>query len=128
MNKYLAIFFLHVYALGATPIGQICKLPTLVEHFQKHQNENKGLSILSFLKMHYFNGDPIDADHEEDMKLPFKTIDFNTSISISSITDIHIFTREKQDFLQQKIVKNPQTENWYANTYLDTIWQPPRLS
>ena len=126
MIKYLAIFFLLVYALGATPIGQICKLPALVEHFQQHETEKKDLSILSFLKMHYFNGDPIDADHEEDMKLPFKTTssDFGASQWVSSFT-VFIMPQLLTDY-EESMSFTPKSLVLFSS-YLSAVWQPPRF-
>jgi hypothetical protein len=126
--KGIAIFFLSIYLLGTTPIGQLCRLPMLLSHFQEHQKENKDLSFIGFLKMHYFNGDPKDADYDKDMKLPFKTIDVNTSISVYTAFEMPSFQIERQNFIDLKVNKFSTSDSWYSNSYLDAIWQPPRVA
>jgi hypothetical protein len=126
--KGIAIFFLSIYLLGATPIGQLCKLPLLIEHYQEHQKENKDLSLIEFLKMHYFNGDPKDADYDKDMKLPFKTIDFNNSVSTFIAFEIPSFKIEKKIYTELSVQKFTTSDSWYSNSYLNAIWQPPRVA
>jgi hypothetical protein len=125
--KNIAIFFLSIYLLGTTPIGQLCKLPLLFEHFQEHQLENKNLSFISFLKMHYFNGDPKDADYDKDMKLPFKTVDFNSSACACVVFENPTFKLDNPR-ITKLVVKNlSKSKSWHSNSCLNAIWQPPRF-
>ncbi len=126
MIKCIAILFLFIYLLGATPLGQLCKLPMLIEHYQEHQKENKDISFLSFLKMHYFNGDPKDADYEDDMKLPFKTIDVNTALLAFVAFENPTFKLERSIFIELRVNKTTSSDSWHTNKYLSAIWKPPR--
>jgi hypothetical protein len=63
-----------IYLFGATDGHQLLKLPFLVSHFVKHKRENFNITIAAFLKMHYVDPQPMDADYAQDMQLPFKTI------------------------------------------------------
>jgi hypothetical protein len=58
--------------LTQTPLGQLAKLPVLIEHYYKHKKQD-GVSLLEFLKDHYAKGHN-DADQSEDEQLPFKTL------------------------------------------------------
>lgn len=100
----------------------------LVSHYQEHHKENKKLGFIDYLKMHYFNGNPIDADHGKDMKLPFKNIDFNTSISAFIAFEMPSFQIQRQNFIEITIINLPSSDRWHANSYLDAIWQPPRIA
>ena len=69
-----------------------------------------------------------DADHEKDMKLPFKTVDlFSASVSIGLPQPYPYITLTT---FQQP--ENQNTNNYYAPTfvstsYLNAIWQPPQF-
>ncbi|MBC9911928.1 hypothetical protein [Chitinophaga varians] len=75
MKKATAIFLLLVYLFGSTDASQLLKFPLLVEHFQKHKQENVHMTLLTFLKLHYVDEQPFDDDYLQDMQLPFKTPD-----------------------------------------------------
>jgi hypothetical protein len=67
--------FLTVILLAQTPLQQLLRLPVLVQHFQEHRTETPGISLSSFLILHYFSGHPKDADYDRDMQLPFRAQD-----------------------------------------------------
>ncbi len=73
MKKIIAISFLLVYLFSTTEAKQLLKLPLVFQHFKEHQKENKTISFLHFLKIHYLQGSPRDKDYNRDMQLPFKT-------------------------------------------------------
>lgn len=72
MKSAVSIFFLILVVSVQTPVGQLFKLPVLIEHFIKHQKQ-EGLSLIEFLGVHYKTVHN-DADSKEDEQLPFKSI------------------------------------------------------
>ena len=72
MQTAPAIFFLLLITITQTPLGELVKLPVLIEHFNKHQ-KNEGISLLKFLGDHY-SKEHDDSDQAEDKQLPFKTV------------------------------------------------------
>jgi len=98
----------------------------LVEHFMEHKQQNKNLSFLAFLEIHYAHGNPKDADYEKDMKLPFKSIVHSSIASISFFSPIPYFKQnlviyfknDKQTFIEHSFT--------FTSFYLSTIWQPPK--
>jgi hypothetical protein len=72
MIKATAAILLLVLTVTQTPMGQLLKLPLLIEHFYKH-NKNDRVSLFKFLKEHY-GAEHSDADRSEDKQLPFKTV------------------------------------------------------
>ena len=76
MRPAIAIFLLLLLTVTQTPLGQLAKLPLLLEHFSKHKKESN-MSLTQFFGAHYFT-DHNDGDRSEDEKLPFKTIILQT--------------------------------------------------
>ncbi len=74
MKKTVTILLLAIYLFGSTQAGQLLKLPLLVTHYVQHKAENPQISFLAFLKIHYVDPQPYDADYQQDMQLPFKTL------------------------------------------------------
>ena len=61
-----------IYLGSFSEIGQLFKLPKLVEHFEEHRLQEPSLSVLAFLKMHYKGVFSVDDDYKEDQRLPFR--------------------------------------------------------
>lgn len=64
-----------VYAFGATELNQLLRFPLLVKHYRMHKAEDPAITVAAFVKMHYIDKQPFDADYEQDMQLPFKQAD-----------------------------------------------------
>lgn len=112
-----------------TEIHQLLKTPKLVEHFLEHKSENKGITLISFLEMHYLNGFTKDADFEKDMKLPFKASQDNcfsfvvvlpTPAKFELNTDPSLFEIHTPNIIQKRQV--------FISNYLSAIWQPPKIA
>jgi hypothetical protein len=96
----------------------------MVEHYLEHRQQSNNLTFWEFLRLHYQVQEVFDADHEKDMKLPFK--------SYTSICTV-VFCPLTQEYQAlQKIrykYKNENLKNYsfsYCSTFLCSIWQPPR--
>ena len=126
VKKYIPIFLLSIYLISLTELSQLMKLPMLVEHYLEHKEENKNLSVLGFLYIHYAQKNVKDADYEKDMKLPFKTP--NTLLSSVEIAPV-LFGSEK--FILKPIPSDSKQYSFYSekhlsSAYLASIWQPPK--
>jgi hypothetical protein len=78
VKNQVTILLLTIHSLAYTDIVQVLKFPDLVRHYHYHHAHNKSIGFIDFFLMHY--GSSNDGDHKddkEDMKLPFKTIDFH---------------------------------------------------
>jgi hypothetical protein len=127
LKKRIAIFFFSLYLFSTTEARQLLKLPIVFKHFQEHKKENKDITFLAFLDMHYMHGSPVDDDYDRDMQLPFKTMgDCLSSVTLAFVPaspEIPVVrllvTPIKPTFLyQQADILSP---------YLSCIWQPPRF-
>ena len=102
------------------------KLPVVFEHFAEHRKENKNISFLQFLDIHYMHGSPKDQDYSEDMKLPFKTADNCVSMASPVVIPRLAHALENQVLhIPEKEMHIPKAE-LIPSSYLSSIWQPPK--
>jgi hypothetical protein len=120
MRTAATIFLLALLAFIQTPVGEVFKLPTLIEHFIKHRKQD-GASLIAFLQEHY-SSDHHDADLPEDEQLPFKNIAFYAigSVIMPGIIKTNVFVPPPPD----KKVTFPDT--YAPQQYLGSIFHPPR--
>jgi hypothetical protein len=126
LKKVTAILFFGIYLLATTEAHQLLKLPTVFKHFAEHQQEDKSISFLHFLAIHYTHGSPKDKDYDKDMQLPFKASTdcafavvnpfVPMSIKVSVAKPIEIV--EKKNYVIQ--------DQCTLSAYLASIWQPPK--
>ena len=121
MKKAASIFLLVIMVSIQTPIGQLFKLPLLIEHYIKHQKQD-GVSLIGFLEDHYAS-DHKDADLPEDEQLPFKNITFH-SIGYAIVTSV----------VQKNVAASVPTERkiifpdtFTPQQHLGSIFHPPRV-
>ena len=123
----LSILLLSAYLLSSTEFSQLLKLPLLLEHFNEHKTWNEGTTLWSFMIMHYTNNDVKYADHDKDMRLPFKSNE--GSVYSILLTFIHIPTL--LTLIKPVIIDlneyNLRENICFNSTYLSNIWQPPKF-
>jgi hypothetical protein len=112
--------------LSTTELSQLLKLPSLVEHFIEHRQEDKQITLWDFLCMHYAHGIVKDADYDKDMKLPFKTHDGCTNSTFSPFTPYNFSTEVVKTVISEPTSFPSYNEVFTASSFLSNIWQPPR--
>lgn len=125
LKKLTAIFFFAAYLLSATEAHQLLKLPVVFQHFAEHQQENRNISFLQFLDMHYMHGSPMDKDHDRDMQLPFKATGDCIAMATAFVpltTQISI-AKPVETISQTNCIIQHQC---LLPAYLSSIWQPPK--
>jgi hypothetical protein len=124
VKKGAAIIFLLLMVLTQTPAQQLLKLPVLLEHFREHKKEDPHVSFAAFIKLHYFSGNPRDADYDRDQQLPFRECDV-------------LLTGTAIDLPQPSIALDPLQYvvhpswplfdvNFYSSMHRFDVWQPPK--
>ncbi len=126
MKKISAILLLSIYLFSATEIHQLLKLPVIFQHFREHQQEDKRITLLQFLAIHYLHGVKKDKDYDRDMKLPFKT----SCDSVSSVAPAFV-PIAVQLYIDKPLETNPKKkpvtqDRFSLSSYLASIWQPPK--
>ncbi len=122
MMKNACIIFLGIWMLVQTPLGELLKLPLLVEHFIKHQ-QAESASIFDFLEEHYTSGQHDDNDAPEDERLPFKTAQFY-SLGSALVTPFSNQSLSILMLVEKKIVLQA---SHIPQKNLSSIFHPPRV-
>lgn len=115
------------YLITGTELGQLCKLPLLVQHYAEHKAENNSLSLIQFLYMHYGHDEVRNGDDDKDMKLPFKT----PSVSVNAVFIAMTPTIQFLGGLHNKEIlptKYTLYRAFFYSSTLDAIWRPPQIA
>ena len=130
LRKTIAISFLFIFLCANTEIGQLLKLPNLIEHFFEHHDhaDEHNISFLDFVKSHYTdNHKHSDTDkHDEHKNLPFKTINSNLNTVIAFENQPIISFKKPISIAINNTV--PYHREFYTFNVLACIWLPPKLS
>ncbi|WP_374163678.1 hypothetical protein [Arcticibacter sp. MXS-1] len=128
LNRVIAILLLSTLLVTQTELGQLIKFPILITHYFDHKSEKPDISVIAFIKLHYFSKFVKDKDYMEDMRLPFKS---NTTIQVLSVSSAVIpqnsyisiraaefdLYRVRPDFSEKEI-----------RGVAKSVWQPPQYS
>lgn len=130
MKKRIAISFLFIFLCANTELGQLLKLPSLIEHFfdhHKHEDDH-AISFIDFVKSHYNeNHKHTDTDqHDEHQNLPFKTINTNINTVIAFENQPIISFIKPISIVINNTV--PYHKKFYTSDVFACIWLPPKLS
>ena len=123
MKKYFAIVLLSIFMCANTSIGQLLKIPNLIEHYIEHKNDSSAnsISFVDYLILHYSKNVENNIDHQD---LPFKTFDTSTSF-------LFVFTNfNYQISLVKPLVSNPKQYSYsesFQSNLITSIWLPPKI-
>ncbi len=128
MRKATAIFFLSLFLLSYTELGQLLKLPMIVTHYLEHKKWEPEVSFLAYFQMHYFTDDHNEGDDAKDNQLPFK--EHNDCQTNSTITfAFHTDDISIVEYPVQTAIVYPQSNDESASSaFKGSIFQPPRAS
>jgi hypothetical protein len=126
MKNPVAILLMTIHLFAYTDIGQVFKFPQLISHYHYHQQKIPDLGFLQFLKMHYTEtetNNPLTADNKDDMKLPFKSLEFHI-IANALIADEPVITASKAiTYISNKFYSFYQVN--YPDIFTKGILRPP---
>jgi hypothetical protein len=127
VKKCIAIFFTAVFILGTTEAHQLFRLPLLVSHYITHTQEDKSISVLQFLSMHYSGEIVYDADYEQDMQLPFKqTSDAFLFFVAFAAMALPLTLQFKQPQFLWLSIRRAIFTLLQNSLFASFFWQPPR--
>ncbi len=118
--------FLTIYVLSTSVAAQLIKLPVVFKHFSEHQMEDKGISALRFLAIHYLHGSPKDKDYERDMELPFKAPSVCVASVMADFVPLAIQLLIQKPIEMSKTAFSGYSDQFILSSEVDSIWQPPK--
>lgn len=124
MNKLVTFFLITVFLCTNTSIGELFKIPNLIEHYKDHKLEasNTSSSFINFIKEHYSKNSKNNPKEHEN--LPFKTLD-------NSINSLFIFTISNFLLVVKKVTFVPNKVFFYKKSFksnlFTSIWLPPKI-
>jgi hypothetical protein len=126
MQKRLANFLLLLFVLQTTELGELLRLPLLVEHYAQHKRLNPRTTVFGFIKMHYVDKTVLDADYAQDMQLPFKT-PCNQSLSLQLSLPPGLLILGIPDAFELR-TKIGTTQSKVSTGLSNSIFQPPKTA
>lgn len=128
MRSALASLLLILYVSSSTECFELLKIPALMEHFYDHKDENQSMSLWSFLCLHYGHGEVNDKDRDEDMKLPYKSVDCNNGLThLTLLPEIHFEINRPKYQPKDKSETDFYLSRIYSSEQ-ESIWQPPKIA
>jgi|TARA_R110000868_G_scaffold177301_1_gene415654 hypothetical protein len=128
LKKSIAISFLFIFLCANTEIGQLLKIPTLIQHFTEHHDDDLDISFADFIDFHY-NNDKQHSDtdkHDNHQNLPFKTINTNVNTILAFESQTAFSFRKLNIISLNRTV--PFSQDFYISSVFASIWLPPKLS
>jgi hypothetical protein len=129
LRKTITISFIFIFLCANTEVGQLLKLPNLIQHFSKDHDhiDHYDISFIDFVIIHYNKS----ANHHKDnhkndhQNLPFKTINTSIYSVIAFETQTQFsFRKPNMVFVNSTI---PFHHDFYTSNVFDNIWLPPKL-
>ncbi|WP_073584985.1 hypothetical protein [Flavobacterium cucumis] len=125
MNKLIALFLITVFMCANTSIGQLLKIPNLIEHYNEHKNElaTTSISFIDFLELHYSKN--AENNPEEHQDLPFKTFEIASTVFV-------LVNNSNFQIQPVKAVITTKQKYFYHQSFkshlITTIWLPPKIA
>jgi len=125
LKKIAAILLVFLFMCANTSIGQLLKIPNLIEHYNEHKNEltTASISFIDFLESHYSKN--AENNPEEHQNLPFKTFEITSTVFVLvnntnfQIQPLKAVISSKQNFFYQQSFKS---------NLISSIWLPPKIA
>lgn len=126
MKRAIATLFLFTFLTVHTGFGQLLRLPVLIHHYLEHVEWDNS-SFFEFISEHYATTiNHPDDKHHDHQRLPFKSMDCQAIQVIALVPQPAVISQAVPETIEpEKTIRHQQH---YSNTYLNSIWQPPRFS
>jgi hypothetical protein len=126
VRRFAASFFLFVYLFANTGLLELAKIGAFVAHYAEHRQENKNLTLVEFIKIHYFSGNIVDEDYARDMQLPFKTLNLNNLSPTPTLPPPTAAYPTLPDYPTNAAGLPVYDQSALPSSHLADIWQPPK--
>lgn len=129
MKQLIAISIFSAILMSNTALGELFRLPTLIHHFNEHKIWDENDSFIDFIESHYSTQiNHPDDEHNDHENLPFKSNYSQVLPLITTVCSKHSFEINTPEFLYNTEDFFTKYTFNYVNSYLENIWQPPRIA
>jgi hypothetical protein len=127
VKSFIALSFVLLQLFTTTGMGELFKLPLLIQHYFEHDEKDDHQSFVNFILEHYAEmhatAEKNHADHHK--KLPFHTIDSNCFNQITATVPAFCLNGEFFIISDPTVNTTRKKSSVYFH-FLANIWQPPR--
>jgi len=125
MRSFFFILLSCIFLNSSTELHQLFKLPFLLLHYQHHREEDKSLTLITFLHIHYSENHPLDNDDDDDNQLPFKAAG-----KITHLDTVPATIKESPEKISALFLGKLRTiyQEGILSEKSYSIFHPPRLS
>lgn len=127
MRKKLAILLISLHLFGNTEAGQVFKLPLLLDHYNRHQEQKPTLGFIDFFLMHYGGDDGISTDNDQDQQLPFHDLQHHNTTAMVYSPMVKVLP-EHTIYLWETPSYRSHLSGPIPEIPLSVVLQPPRLA
>jgi hypothetical protein len=128
VKSIIALSLILLQLFTTTEMGELFKLPVLIQHYFEHDEKDDHQSFFSFIKEHYAEMHAAANQNHSDQhkKLPFKVMDCGFFNSITATVPMIYIASEfpVTDCTSNITVKTTPSRYFH---FLANIWQPPRV-
>jgi hypothetical protein len=122
-KTYAAIFFI-ILLLNMPPFNQLGKLPFMIQHYKTHKQQDPGLTLGGFIRLHYTGCDALAPDRNEHKQLPFKHME--QGAPIVSVAPVYAYSFHLPPVTDCRIQLSRYQEPGIPNPVLQNIFRPPQ--
>lgn len=125
---FLAVTLLTESLFPNVEVGELVKVPELLEHYKNHRLETPDITFFEFLHLHYGDSQHAQRDAGHHQKLPFsKPNQHHVAIGVQAVQiPANVIASNGFAFLRKiEVVLYFENE---ITTLSTGVWQPPKLS
>ena len=131
MIRHLAVILLSsIFVMETvfpqTDLADICRLPEVLKHFEKHRLEAPGITFLEFLSLHYGSSDHANQPTQDHEKLPFSKRLHHQVQSLQFVPNIERLHPSRSCTLLM-VIGEVLYRRIGAPSVAISIWQPPKI-
>ncbi|WKW46082.1 hypothetical protein P3875_09865 [Myroides sp. JBRI-B21084] len=127
MKKWLIIGVTFIQLCSTTQFSQLYKLPLFFSHYLEYSHNSINFEQLKSFIVHHYGGHEIDDDWQTDKKLPFMSAD-RTHLDFCYISNFKFSVKQNSTPLYTRISGILCRNQILISSYLNSIWQPPKIA
>lgn len=132
MKSAITVFLIGIFLAESlfpnVDVTEVIKLPDLLEHLEKHRQENPDITLLEFFNLHYGDSQHAIRDVKHHHKLPFSKGHHHFYFSFVQIMEIPQDFRSCRGFAFLRNIGIACYLEINVNAPSSGVWQPPKVA